>query len=143
MAIRTITGAERYYGVNSTTANVPGYPYLEIGPAGTTQQVSTMMIQFNPDNLFTGNFVILGKMLGQAAQDKNMPFVPIPYRVGSLSNIAQIDANGNGWPWSLAAIAGPAIISVPADGLSIILLIGLDTGQMDICSWGLQGNSVV
>lgn len=143
MAIRTINGAERYFGVTAATAGVSGFPYLEIGPAGTTQQTSTMMIQFNPNDQFAGNFAVLGKMLGQAAQDRNMPFVPIPYRVGSLNNIAQIDANGNGWPWSTALIAGPAVIRVPAAGLSVILLIGLDAGQMDICSWGLQGNSAV
>ncbi len=143
MAIRTIGGGERYYGVTTATVNVPGFPYLEIGPAGTTQQSSTMMIQFTPDLSFSGNFVVLGKMLGQVAQDRNTPFVPIPYRVGSLNNVAQVDSNGNGWPWSIAPIAGNAIIRVPSGGLSIILLIGLDAGRMDITSWGLQGNSAV
>lgn len=143
MAIKTINGAERYFGVTIATSQVPGFPYLEIGPAGTAQQSSTMMIQFNSNDAFTGNFVVLGKMLGTVAQERAMPFVPIPYRVGSLNDVAQVDANGNGWPWSIAPIAGPAIIRVPSGGLSVILLIGLDTGQMDICSWGLQGNSVV
>src|SRR5438034_7517987 len=130
MAIRTITGANRYYAVTTQTVNVLGYPYLEIGPAGTTQGDSVMMIQFNPDVNFAGNFIILGKMLGQAAQDKNIPFAPIPYRVGSLNDIAQLDINGNGWPWSIAPITGAALIRLPSGGISTIIEIGLEAGQM-------------
>jgi hypothetical protein len=142
-AIRTITGSNRYYGVSTQTVNVPGYPYLEIGPAGTTQGDSVMMIQFNPSENFAGNFVVLGKMLGQAAQDKGTPFVPIPYRVGSLNGVAQVDINGNGWPWSIAPISGAALIRLPSGGVSIIIELGLEAGQMDILTWGLDGNSAV
>ena len=136
-------GGNRFYRVNVGTSQVPGFPYLELGPPGTTQTDGVMVIEFNPDLNFAGNFVVLGKILGQAALEKDTPFVPIPYRVGNLNGVAQVDTNGNGWPWSTAPISGAAVIRVPGGGLSIILEIGLDAGQMDITSWGLQGNSAL
>ena len=143
MSIPTIKAGARYYGVTPTHATQSGAPVLELGPAGTTQQVSTMVVQFNPaDGGFTGSFIVVGRLMGAAALDKNTPFEPIPYRVGSLNNEAQIDATTlQGWPWSAAAITGPAIIQIPANGMSIALQFAAEAGQMDITSWDLQGNS--
>ena len=143
MSIPTIKGAQRYYGVTPSSAEQAGSPFLELGPAGTTQQVSTMMVQFNPSD-FTGSFIVVGRMLGVTAQEKNIPFEPIPYRVGSLNNEAQIDPTTlQGWPWSIAAISGPAIISIPANGMSVALQFEATGGQMDVVSWDLQGPSTM
>lgn len=143
MTIPTIKAGARYYGVTASTAEQAGAPFLELGPAGTSQQVSTMVVQFNPaDAGFTGSFIVVGRAMGTAAQERNAPFEPIPYKVGSLNNVAQIDPTTlQGWPWSLAAITGPAIIQIPANGMSIGLQFECTTGQMDVMSWDLQGNS--
>ncbi len=135
--IPTINASNRTFRVNAATATLPGFPFIEIGPAGTTTFVSTMMVQFNPDNLFAGNFVVMGKMLGQAADTAGMPFLPIPYRRVSLNNVA------SDYAMVSDAIAGPALIEIPANGMSIVILDGLDAGTMDLAMWDLQGNSAV
>jgi hypothetical protein len=82
-------------------------------------------------------------MMGVAAQGVDAPFQPIPYRVGSLNNVAQVNASGQGWPWSVAPIASLALISIPANGMSVALMFEAIAGRMDILSWGLQGSSAV
>lgn len=144
MPISTIKAGARYYGVTPDHMAQAGAPFLELGPAGTAQQVSTMVVQFNPgDAGFTGSFIVVGRAMGIAAQTMDAPFEPIPYRVGSLNNAAQIDASGQGWPWSDDPITGPAIIQIPANGLSVALQFEATAGQMDIASWDLQGGSAM
>lgn len=110
---------------------------LELGPAGTTQQVSTMTIQFVPDLAWNGEVVVVGRSLGQAAQDGNAPFVPIPYRRVSLDNAASDRALVSD------PITGTATIEVPANGLSIGLLgAAAPTGSLTAYPWDLQGPSL-
>lgn len=141
MAIQTIKAGGRYYRVVPATGTLPGAPFLEIGPAGTQSQVSTFAIQFKPDALFDGSFTVVARTLGSASDAYDTPFTPIPYRVGSLGDVAQI-TNGQGWPWSLDPIVGTALIQVPANGMSIALFLQAPTqGQCEITSWDLQGSS--
>lgn len=142
MAIDTIYAGARQYKVTTATAQVPGFPYLELGPAGTTSGVSTFMVQFNPGEDFAGDFVVMGRTMGIAADAADVPFVPIPYRVGSLNNIAQV-VNGVGWPWSLDPISTAALIQIPANGLSVVLMNGLTAGSMQLTMWDLSGGSAV
>lgn len=138
----TIPAGSRYFRVTNQTDDLPGYPYLEIGPAGTTSVVSTLLVQINPSLGFDGQFAVMGRAVGQAAKDVNAPFEPIPYRVGSLNNVAQISADGQGWPWSKDVITGPAIILIPSTGMSVVLeLAAPDNGTCDVLSWDVQGPS--
>jgi hypothetical protein len=117
---------------------LPGFPFLELGPAGTTQQVSTMMIQFVPTNGFTGQFVVEGRLMGAAANDVDAPFGPIPYRRITLANVAQ--------EYAMVAdvIVGAATIQIPANGMDIALQMApTSAGWCDILIWDLQGSSAV
>lgn len=138
MARQTINAGSRYFGVTTATANAEGFPYIELGPGNTSSSVGGLLVQFNPDELFAGDFAVLGRTMGQAALDKATPFVPIPYRVGSLNNVAQV-ANGVGWPWAIATISTSAVIWIPTNGLTVCLLDGLTAGRMDLTMWDLQG----
>src|ERR1700742_3619813 len=90
---------------------------LELGPAGTTTSVSTYVVQFNIDGSWSGSFVVMGRTMGTAADQANVPFEPIPYRRVSLNNVAQ----------EYAIVSDPigtaAIIQAPATGMSIGLLV--------------------
>lgn len=142
MAIETIKAGSRFYRIKDGIQAISGFPFLEIGPAGTTQLVSTMMVQLNPSEAWSGSLIPVARIMGAAANDVDTPFEPIPYRVGSLANIAQI-TDGLGWPWSLAPLTGPAIIAIPANGLSIAFLVSRDAGELDVTSWDLHGGSAM
>lgn len=135
MSIATIKAGARRYVVTTSTANMAGWPFLELGPAGTTQQVSTMVIQFTPTVDFVGQFVVCGRNLGVAANEVDVPFVPVPYRRVNLNNLAS--------DYTIVSdpISGVAKIAVPASGDSIALLCAISAGQMTITSWDLQGNA--
>jgi hypothetical protein len=135
MAINTIKAGARYYKLTPAAQSLPGAPFLELGPAGTTSLVSTLMVQFNPTDLWSGSFVVVGRMLGTAAADRDTPFVPIPYRRISLADVAQ------DYAMVTAQITGAAIIQIPANGMTIALMFEALAGQMDITAWDLQGNS--
>lgn len=139
MATPTIKGnANRFYRVEPDIITKPGYPFLEIGPAGTTQQVSTFMVQFNPVSNFDGSFSVQGRVMGQSAQDKAAPWGPIPYRRVTLANVAQL------YEMVTDAISTGATIQIPANGLSVVLQIAPpSTGYCDIFVWDLQGSSAV
>lgn len=142
MTIPTIKAPNRYYGVKPDTAEQAGAPFLELGPAGTEKMVSTMVVQFNPTAAgFTGSFIVVARVMGPAAQAQNAPFEPVPYQALSLNNVAQIDPLTGKPPWSIAQIVGPAIITIPANGMSVGLQFACTAGQMDVLSYDLQGNS--
>jgi hypothetical protein len=138
MAIATIHASNRSYRVVPATANVPGFPFLEIGPAGTSSSVSVHMVQFSPSINFDGAFVVEGRVMGTASDSANVPFVPIPYRRVSLANVAQEYAIVTD------AITGAATIQIPANGLSVVLQMSVPTqGYCDIVMWDLQGSSAI
>lgn len=137
MSIATIKAGARKYKVTESTARLDGHPYIELGPAGTSTLVSTFMVQFNPDENFAGDFVVMGRTMGVAADSVDVPFVPIPYRIVSLNNVAQ------DYDLVSAAIAGPALIQIPANGLSVVLINGLTAGSMQLTMWDLSGSSAV
>lgn len=139
MSTQTIkANANRYYRITPDVINTPGYPYLEIGPAGTTQQVSTFMVQFSPGGNFDGQLSVQGRTLGQITQNKELPWGPIPYRRLRLANVAQL------YEMVTDVISTEGLIQIPANGLSVILQIAPPTvGYMDIAMWDLQGSSAV
>lgn len=138
MAIATIKASNRFYRVSTKTADLAGFPYIELGPGNTSSSVGGLMIELNPSELFAGDFVVMARPSGAASDTNDTPFVPIPYRVGSLNNVAQV-VNGQGWPWSAANLSQSAIIWIPTNGLSIVFMDGLTAGTMDLTSWDLQG----
>lgn len=137
MSIPTIHAGARFFRVNTNTAAVPGHPYIEIGVAGTNTLTSTMMVQFTPSVDFAGDFAVLGRTMGTAADANDIPFIPVPYRVVSLNDEAQ------GYEMSSALIAGSALIQIPANGLSLVLLNGLTAGEMKLTMWDVSGSSAV
>ena len=154
MAIPTINAGARRYLIQATTQNNPGWPLVELGPGGTTQQVSTMVIQFTPQAGWVGAFVVMARAMGTAADEVDVPFVPVPYRVGSLEDVAQVSAGEFGWPWAWDAtmnngaggvppITGNALIQVPCTGQSICLVVTRDAGECYVTPWGVQGSSAL
>jgi uncharacterized membrane protein len=86
----------------------------------------------------TAGFFLMGRGYGAAMQADS--FVPIPYKRGSLNNVAQ--------DWAIVAgnamIGDTALINVPANGMSIALLINCPLGQSFwVYSWPLNGTSAV
>lgn len=146
MSIKTIYAGGRKYRVTPGTVNVAGYPLLEIGPGGTQSTVSCVIVQFVPEMDFNGTFAVLGRVFGTAADEINTPFVPIPYRVISLNNVAggPTFSGAIGYPWSQELITGPAIIQIPTNGLSTLLEVSAPTlGACSVAMWDLQGSSAV
>jgi len=138
MSIATIHASNRSYRVVPATANVPGFPFLEIGPAGTTKSVSTFAVQFSPSVGFDGLFVVEGHVMGTAADGVNAPFGPIPYRRVMLNNVAQL------YEIVTDAISTSALIQIPANGLSVALQMTAPTvGFCDVLVWDLQGSSAI
>lgn len=109
---------------------------IEIGPP-VTQGVGTIMLQFSPSMDWNGQLTVMGKILGQDAQAKGAPFVPVPYRSVDQGNFAAAyDMISN-------AIADTGIIQVPANGLSIGFLVACSAGFMDVFVYRLDGSSAV
>lgn len=107
---------------------------LTLGPAATSTSVGTFVIQFNPDGASDYSAVVMGRIWGQAAKEKNVPFLPIPYRRCTLNNAASDYAIVSD------AITGASLIQVPANW-EIGLLVAVTAGSCTVCSWDLQGNS--
>jgi hypothetical protein len=138
MSIATIKASNRYYNVVPATGGVPGAPFLEIGPAGTAQQVSTLVIQFKPSLGFNGSFAVVARAMGPAANEHDAPFIPVPYRRINVANVAS----------DYALVSDPitttALIQVPSNGLCVALECAAPTqGQCEVMSWDLQGSSAV
>lgn len=112
---------------------------LTLGPASTSSTVGTFIIQFNPTVDSDFNAVVMGRCWGPAAQDPALaggpvPFMPIPYRIASLNNVAKDYAIVS------ATITQAALIQVPANW-EIGLLVSASAGKCAVCSWNLPGNS--
>ncbi len=112
---------------------------LTFGPAATPTSVGTFIMQFNPTQGSDVEVVVMGRCWGQAAKDQDVPFVPVPYRVGSLNDVAQIDpTTRQGWPWSLDPIGQSALIQIPGNW-EVGLLVSAATGETSVTSWNLLG----
>ncbi len=107
---------------------------LTLGPAATSTSVGTFIVQFNPDVDSDLTAVVMGRCWGAAAQAQGVPFVPVPYRIVSLNNVAQ--------DYSIvsAAITQPALIQIPANW-EIGFLVGTTQGTCSVCSMDLLGSS--
>jgi hypothetical protein len=136
MSIATIKASNRRYRVTPATAQQVGFPFLEIGPAGTSGRTAVHMMQFSPSGGFDGQFVVEGRLLGNAADEVDVPFQPIPYRRITLANTAQ------DYAIVTDILTTAATIMIPASGLSIALqMSAATTGFCDIVMWDLQGSS--
>lgn len=107
---------------------------LDLGPAATSQSVGTFVLQFNPDVESDYAVVVMGRCWGQAALDQNVPFMPIPYRRVTLSNVA------SDYAIVIATLSGASMIQVPANW-SIGLMVSATAGKCSLVSWDLQGSS--
>ena len=109
---------------------------LEVGPAASSQ-VGTFVIQINPDLNFIGQIAVLGRAYGEGARSLNMPAVKIPYRRVTLAGVAS--------DYTLVSdfITGPALIQVPANGISVILEVACAAGTCGVALWDLEGSGAV
>jgi hypothetical protein len=108
----------------------------EIGPA-TTSGVATIMVEFAPSLDFNGQFIVMGKILGQAAADKGASLLPVPYRLVNQAN------NAAGYEMVSNPVNDAGIIQIPANGLSIGLLVACAQGFCDVLVYRLDGSSAV
>lgn len=131
MAIRPISG--RQYTIKlGDTGDI-----LELGPAAVQSAVGTWSLGFNASVDFVGSLTIQGKTYGTAALNTGAPFMNIPYRRVSLANVAQA------YEMVSDPIVGAALILVPANGLSVGILVACSAGQCVVTSWDLNGSSAV
>lgn len=109
--------------------------HVEIGPGSTPQFVGTMVLQFNPDVAFVGSMVVLARLTGPAAQEADLPFLPVPYRRVTVNNVA------SDYTFTADQINGPSKIQVPSNMDSIALLVECTAGSCTVICQDLQGSS--
>ena len=107
---------------------------LSFGPASTSSSVGTFIMQFNPDVDSDLQATVMGRCWGQFSKDQDVPFMPIPYRIASLNNVARDYAIVS------TPISGPALIQIPANW-EIGLFVAMTVGTCAVCSWNLPGPS--
>lgn len=102
-------------------------------------RVGAWSIDFNPDASFTGSFAIVGRSRGAPAHTDSVPFKQVLFRRIYLNGVAYA------YDWSAAAdvVTGPSLIQVPANGVSIALLISCAAGFGKVYSWPLVGSGAV
>lgn len=105
----------------------------EFGAGAGASEVGLVAVQFNPDVDFVGSFSVVGRAMGQDAKDADVPFLPIPY--------VRVNVNGAASDRAIvsAAITGPGIIEIPANGQSVGLLIGCSAGTCTVFPIRLAG----
>lgn len=133
----TVNGTKKISGRSYTiTASDDGY-LLELGPAATTGHVGTYVLQFNPTLSFSGQIQVQGRVFGAAAESASLPFEAIPYRRVTVAGVAQ--------QYELVSdmITGACIIQVPANGMSVALLVSCLQGDCAVVSWDLNGPSAI
>lgn len=109
---------------------------LEVGPAAGSN-VGTFVIQFNPDLNYIGQVAVLGRAYGEGARSLGIPPVKIPYRRVSLGGVASDYALVGDF------ITGPALIQIPANGISVVLEVACAAGTCGVALWDLEGPSAV
>lgn len=109
--------------------------FLELGDATTYAQTGAVCVQFVPDVNFVGEFAVMGRPLNQptTAADTGAPFVPVAYVAVNVNGAAVLR------PYSTATITGPGIIEVPANGLSVGLLVSCTAGTCQLWMARLAG----
>lgn len=115
--------------------------FLELGPAATSGQMGAFVLQFDPAAGWDGTLVLYARPFGQAADATNVPFLPVPYRriaLGAGNAVVAAD-----YQLVSDALVGEALIQVPANGLSIAILVAASQGACTMVSWPLQGTSAI
>jgi hypothetical protein len=87
------------------------------------EEAGAWSVQIVPDGLWVGNVVVLGRERGRGPNTDSVGFVPIPYRLISLNNLA------SDYRMVSDTISQNALIQIPAAGLSIGLLVACSAGQ--------------
>lgn len=90
-------------------------------------------VEFMPGPSFVGSFVILGRNANYQTHDAAVGFMPVPYRRICIDNVAR--------DYALAPdiITGAALILVPANALSLAILVACSSGTCDIFSLPITG----
>lgn len=109
--------------------------FVEYGPAGTTMFVSTMLMQFAPTAGFVGSLLLHGKMLGPAGE--TAPFLPIAYRRVNVAGLV------SDYALSPDPIMAAGIIQVPANGMTLALLVTCSAGACQVYMMDVQGSSAI
>jgi hypothetical protein len=109
---------------------------LELGPA-SSDRTGVLVIDFQPSMDWNGQFVVMGRILGEAARLKGETMKPVSYRLVNAGNVAGDYVLGS------AFISDTATIQVPASALSIGLLVACAAGFMDVNVYRVQGSGAV
>lgn len=92
--------------------------------------------QFVPTDInWSGQFAIVARTPGISTSDTTVPWVPVPYRRVCLNNVASDYALVSG----ILVVSGPTIIQVPANGVSIGLLMSITTSTCTIYAKAMNG----
>jgi hypothetical protein len=96
-------------------------------------RTGTFVIQWVPDNSFSGSFAVVARVYGKPASDNGVPFNPVPYRRVTLANVASDRT------LVADALATSFLIEVPSNGIAVGLLCACTDGFGTLYSWDLNG----
>ena len=111
--------------------------FLILGNSSGTDAVGGWHIQLNPDNASDVSIAVVARTMGKNPSDQSVPFEPIPYRRVSLNNVA------SDYTLVSALLNGPCLIQVPANGLSVALLVSMTVGNCMLYSMPVVGSTAV
>lgn len=109
--------------------------FLELGGGPIFDQVGAVVVQFVPDVDFVGAFAVVGRPRDQSTSPSvaQAPFVPVPYIAVNTNGAAAERTLGS------APITQQGIIEVPANGLSVGLLVACTAGTCKLYMARLAG----
>ena len=107
--------------------------FVELGTGAADDEVGAVCIQFAPTIDFVGEFIVMGRNRKSPAQSVTAPFLPIPYIRVNVANVASDRAI------SSATITTTGMIEVPANGLSVAVLMSCSAGSCTLYLTRLAG----
>lgn len=112
---------------------------LVLGNSSGTDAVGGWLVHLVPDGSSDIEIAILGRITGKVPSDESVAFIPIPYRrinlAGVVSDYAMVTTG--------VTVSGNSIIQIPANGLSVGLLVSTKTGTAKLYSMPVVGSTAV
>lgn len=107
--------------------------YAQWGNTSDENPSGAWMLYFRPSLDFAGEFIVSGRPPRIQTSDTSVPFLPIPYRRVTLNNVASDYAMVDD------AVSGASIVHIPANGISVALLINCTAGSCMVYAQKMEG----
>lgn len=111
--------------------------FLELGDATSYDRTGTITVFFVPSVDFVGEFAVMGRPREQptTAADTGAPFVAVGYIAVNVNGVAVNRL------YSTATITQQGIIEVPANGMSVGLLVSCTAGTCKLYFGRVEGST--